>query len=178
MLATFAGGCFWCTEAIFKELKGVQKVTSGYSGGKTENPSYEEVSNGKSGHAEAIRIEFDPAEISYDDLLEVFFKTHDPTTLNRQGNDSGEQYRSVVFFHDEEQKKSAEKVKTKIETEKVYPDPIVTEIVPFTNFFEAEDYHKDYYANNRNQMYCKIVIDPKIQKLRKQFSEKLKEEYK
>jgi peptide-methionine (S)-S-oxide reductase len=175
--ATFAGGCFWCTEAIFKELRGVTSVLPGYAGGSVEDPSYEEVSSGETGHAEAIQIEFDPAEISFDDLAEIFFKTHDPTTENRQGNDVGPQYRSVIFYHDDRQKQSAEKVKSEIEKSKIYPDPLVTQIVPFTNFFVAEDYHKNYYENNRSQGYCQVVIDPKIHKLRKQFRDRLKDEY-
>lgn len=166
--AIFAGGCFWCTEAIFKRLKGVEEVISGYSGGRTDNPTYEEVSNGDTGHAEAIQIKFDSKIISYEQLLEIFFKLHDPTTLNQQGADTGEQYRSAIFYHSEEQRKTAEKVIERFEKERIYDDPIVTEITPFTNFYEAEDYHQDYYNQNRNSnSYCRIVIDPKIQKLYK-----------
>jgi len=172
--ATLAGGCFWCTEAIFKKLKGVSKVTSGYSGGRGEEPSYYSVSKGTTGHAEAIQIEFDQAVISYEKLLEVFFKLHDPTTLNKQGNDVGTQYRSMVFYHDEKQKESAERVKKIIEGEKVYSDPVVTEIVPYTNFYPAEDYHLDYYAKNSDAPYCRIVIDPKITKLYKLFEKETK----
>jgi peptide-methionine (S)-S-oxide reductase len=167
--ATIAGGCFWCTEAIFQKLNGVEKVTSGYSGGWKENPTYQEVCNGQTGHAEAIQIEFDPAKIKYATLLEIFFKLHDPTTLNRQGNDIGTQYRSAIFYHDEEQKKIAEKVKQKLEKEKYYQDPIVTEIIKFTNFFPAEDYHQNYFENNKSAPYCRVVIDPKIRKLLKDF---------
>lgn len=170
-IATFAGGCFWCTEAVFKMLKGVDKVTSGYTGGTMENPTYEQVSAGITGHAEAINIKFDPKTISYDDLLYVFFKTHDPTTINRQGADVGTQYRSAIFYHDEEQRNKAEKMITKLQNEAEFASPIVTEIIPFEIFYEAEDYHKDYYANNPDKMYCKLVIDPKINKLKKEFKE-------
>lgn len=174
--ATLAGGCFWCTEAIFKKLKGVEKVTPGYSGGETETPTYAAVSDGTTGHAEAIQLEFDPSVITYEKLLEVFFKLHDPTTLNRQGNDVGNQYRSVIFYHDQKQKELAEKIKGIIEKKKIYSSPIVTEIVPFEKFFPAEDYHLDYYAKNPEQPYCRIVIDPKITKLYKEFKEDVKEE--
>lgn len=175
--ATFAGGCFWCTEAVFKRLKGVEEVISGYSGGRTANPTYEEVSSGDTGHAEAIQIKFDPSIISYGQLLEIFFKLHDPTTLNQQGADIGEQYRSAVFYHSESQKETAEKVIEQFEKDKVYDDPIVTEVTPFTNFYEAEDYHQDYYNQNRSSnSYCRIVIDPKIQKLYKDFKDQIKED--
>lgn len=173
--ATLAGGCFWCTEAIFKRLKGVTKVTPGYSGGE-EKPSYESVSRGSTGHAEAIQIEFDPSVISFEKLLEVFFHLHDPTTLNRQGNDVGTQYRSVIFYHNEAQKETAEKVRKEIEESGMYSKPIVTEIVPNENFYEAEDYHKDYYAKNQNAPYCQVIIDPKITKLYKEFKNEVKEE--
>ena len=170
-VATFAGGCFWCTEAIFKRLKGVKSVASGYSGGNPpaggENPTYEQVCSGTTGHAEAIRIEFDPKIISFKKLLEVFFKLHDPTTLNRQGNDVGTQYRSVIFYHGEQQKELAEKVKLKMQ--KIYKGKIVTGIVPFANFYRAENYHQNYFENNKNAPYCQVVIDPKIQKLYKDF---------
>jgi peptide-methionine (S)-S-oxide reductase len=172
--ATIAGGCFWCTEAIFKRLKGVEKVTPGYSGGKMDNPNYHAVSEGTTGHAEAIQLEFDPKVISYERLLEVFFKLHDPTTLNQQGNDVGTQYRSLIFYHDENQKEIAEKVRKQIKNDKVYSNPIVTEIVPFVKFFEAEDYHMDYYAKNADQPYCRIIIDPKITKLYKDFKDQVK----
>lgn len=175
--ATFAGGCFWCTEAVFKRLKGVEGVISGYSGGRVENPTYEEVSSGDTGHAEAIQIKFDSSVISFEQLVEIFFKLHDPTTLNQQGSDIGEQYRSVIFYHDEKQKEIAEKVMEQFKRDKVYKDPIVTELTPFTNFYKAEDYHQDYYENNRSSnSYCRIVIDPKIQKLYKDFKDKVKED--
>ena len=163
--ATLAGGCFWCMEAIFKRLKGVKKVVSGYTGGNMEKPSYEQVSSGSTGHAEAIQITFDPKIITYKKLLDVFWHLIDPTTLNKQGADVGEQYRSVIFYHDEKQKKEAEESKKKLEESKYYQDPIVTKIEPFTNFYPAEDYHQNYYENHADQPYCKIVIDPKIQKL-------------
>jgi peptide-methionine (S)-S-oxide reductase len=175
--ATFAGGCFWCTEAVFRRLKGVDEVVSGYSGGRTENPTYEQVSSGDTGHAEAIQIKFDSSLISFEQLVEIFFKLHDPTTLNQQGADIGEQYRSAIFYHSEEQRKTAEKVMEQFEKDKVYDDPIVTEITEFTNFYKAEDYHQDYYENSRNSnSYCRIVIDPKIQKLYKDFKDKVKED--
>lgn len=173
--ATFGGGCFWCTEAIFKRLKGVESVQSGYAGGKKENPSYEEVSMGNTQHAEAIRITFDPTVISYEKLLDVFWATHDPTTLNQQGADMGTQYRSVVFYENEEQKKTAEASKTKVADH--FQKPIVTEVAPFTNFYPAEKYHENYYDTHREQPYCSIVIDPKIQKLMKNFKEEVKPEY-
>ncbi len=172
MLATLAGGCFWCTEAIFKELRGVNSVTPGYSGGEKENPSYDDVSSGETGHAESVRIDFDPQILSFEDLLHVFFKLHDPTTLNRQGADMGTQYRSAIFYHDEKQKEIAEKVKSEMQSE--YKDPIVTEITPYKNFYEADASHKDYYFKHRNQPYCMLVIDPKINKLKKDFKEMLK----
>ncbi|RMG76236.1 MAG: peptide-methionine (S)-S-oxide reductase [Bacteroidetes bacterium] len=171
--ATFGLGCFWCSEAIFKQLKGVKKVTPGYSGGHVKNPSYKEVCTGKTGHAEVVQIEFDPNEISYDELLEVFWKMHDPTTLNRQGNDVGTQYRSVIFYHNENQKNKAEYYKQKLDSEKIYDNPIVTEISPFTNFYPAEDYHLNYYENNPQNPYCSLVITPKIEKFKKVFSEKI-----
>lgn len=175
--ATFAGGCFWCTEAVFNKLKGIEEVTSGYSGGKVENPTYEDVSSGNTGHAEAIQIKFDPSVISYEQLLEIFFKLHDPTTLNQQGADIGEQYRSVIFYHNDKQREIAERVMEKFEKEKIYDDPIVTEITEFTNFYKAEDYHQDYYEKNKNSNpYCRIVIDPKIIKLYKDFKDKIKED--
>jgi peptide-methionine (S)-S-oxide reductase len=176
-LATFAGGCFWCTEAIFKRLKGVISVTPGYSGGTTENPSYEQVSMGNTGHAEATQIEFDPEIIPYEKLLEIFWHTHNPTTLNRQGNDVGTQYRSVIFYHDDIQKEIAEKSKAEIEEEHLYPDPVVTEIVPFEKFYEAESYHKDYYDRNSSAPYCNFVIDAKIRKLLSEYKSDVKDEY-
>lgn len=171
--ATLAGGCFWCTEAIFKRLKGINEVRPGYSGGQDEKPTYEEVCTGTTGHAEAIQIKFDPKIISYQKLLEVFFKLHDPTTLNQQGADYGTQYRSSIFYHDENQKKTAEKVEAEIKKAGTYKNKIVTEIVPFKNFFAAEDYHQNYYDNNRSQPYCQIVIDPKLQKLFQEFKNDL-----
>ncbi len=173
-IATFAGGCFWCTEAIFRDLKGVDKVVSGYSGGAVENPSYEQVCGGRTGHAEAIEITFDPAVVSFHDLLVIFFTTHDPTTLNRQGADSGTQYRSAVFTHSDAQKETAQAVIKEIEAQKLYSSPIVTEVTPFTNFYAAEAYHQDYFANNGSQGYCQIVIAPKVTKFREHFREKLK----
>ncbi len=172
--ATIAGGCFWCTEAIFQRLKGVTKVTSGYSGGWKEHPTYREVCDGQTGHAEAIHIEFDPSIINYETLLEIFFKLHDPTTPNRQGNDVGPQYRSAIFYHSVEQKKTAEQVKQKLTEEKYYKDPIVTEITKFTTFYPAEEYHQDYYNQNKNQPYCRVVIDPKVRKLLSEFSSAIK----
>lgn len=173
--ATFAGGCFWCTEAIFQRLKGVISVKPGYSGGNVPNPSYELVCSGSTGHAEAIQIEFDPKIISFQKLLEVFFKLHDPTTINQQGADVGPQYRSVIFYHDNEQKKRAESIKGKLQKSGAYKDKIVTEIVPFTKFYEAENYHQNYFNNNRQQPYCQAVIDPKIKKLFENFKENLKD---
>jgi peptide-methionine (S)-S-oxide reductase len=176
--AILAGGCFWCTEAIFKRLKGVESVTPGYSGGNVQNPSYEQVSAGDTGHAEAIQIEFNPQIIPYEKILEVFWHTHNPTTLNRQGNDSGTQYRSAIFYQTEKQKEITEKSKALLEKEAIYRDKIVTEIVPFSNFYPAEHYHKDYYGNNNEDPYCTFVIDPKIQKLMQKYGKDVKEEYK
>jgi peptide-methionine (S)-S-oxide reductase len=172
--ATFGGGCFWCTEAVFKRLKGVERVVSGYSGGHVNNPSYEQVCSGTTGHAESIQIEYDPSQVFYEALLEVFWKTHDPTTLNRQGNDSGTQYRSIIFYHDEEQKKLAEFYKKKLDDEKIWPRPIVTEIVPFKKFWPAEEYHQNYYDTNPTKGYCNLVITPKIEKFKAIFRDKLK----
>lgn len=176
-VATLAGGCFWCTEAIFKRLKGIDSVVSGYSGGMRENPTYEQVSSEATGHAEAIQIEFDPHIISYEKIVEIFFHLHDPTTLNRQGNDVGSQYRSAIFYHDENQKEIALKVRERISDEMIWRDPIITEIVPFVAFYQAEDYHQDYYDKNTNQGYCSYVIGPKIHKLLKEFSKDVKDEY-
>ena len=173
-VATFAGGCFWCTEAIFNELKGVQKVVSGYTGGTIKNPSYREIGTGRTGHAEAIQITFNPKEIAFEDLLEVFFGTHDPTTLNRQGADVGTQYRSEVFYHSQEQKEKAEAYIQFIEKEKLYSNPIVTKVSSAVVFYEAEEYHQDYYASNSEQGYCQMVIAPKLEKLRKYYKSKLK----
>ena len=172
-LATFGSGCFWCTEAVFQQLKGVTKVESGYSGGHIKNPAYREVCNGVTGHAEVIQVTYDPSIVSYDELLEVFWKTHDPTTLNRQGADEGTQYRSVVFYHNDEQKQKAEGYKKKLTDEHIWPGPIVTEISPFTVFYKAEDYHQNYYNQNPNQGYCSFVITPKVEKFRKVFKDKL-----
>ena len=173
--ATFAAGCFWCTETIFKMLRGVKKVISGYSGGVIVNPSYELVSSGSSGHAEAIQITFDSNIISYDDLLYIFWRIHDPTTINKQGHDVGEQYRSVIFYHDDVQKAMAIKSKNHIEKEHLYKDHIVTEIIPFKAFYSAEEYHNNYYSKNLNNQYCRLVIDPKIQKLKRDYRKYLKE---
>jgi peptide-methionine (S)-S-oxide reductase len=172
--ATFGGGCFWCTEAIFRSLKGVESVESGYSGGKTKNPTYQEVCTGETGHAEVIQITFNPKLISFRELLEVFWETHDPTTLNRQGADSGTQYRSAVFYHSTEQKETAEKYKAELNKENVYNKPVVTEITAFDQFYKAENYHQNYFTNNRSQGYCQFVIVPKIEKFRKIFKDKLK----
>jgi len=162
-LATVGGGCFWCTEAVIERLPGVKKVVSGYAGGQTANPTYEEVCTGTTGHAEVIQIEFDPAVISYDKILEVFFEAHDPTTLNRQGADEGTQYRSVIFYHNDAQQKAA--ARAKIAAQALWPDPIVTEVSPLTRFYVAEKYHQDYFRNNPNQGYCTFVIKPKMKKL-------------
>ena len=172
--ATFAGGCFWCTEAIFQELKGVYKVTSGYTGGHVPNPSYQAVCTGTTGHAESVDILYNPDEITYEELLEVFFKTHDPTTLNRQGADEGLQYRSAVFYHDEGQKEAAEGVIKALTEAKVYPNPIVTEVTKASTFYPAENYHQDYYANNSRAGYCQMVITPKVEKFRKVFADKIR----
>ncbi len=174
--ATFGNGCFWCTEAVFQRLLGVQSVVSGFSGGSVKNPSYQEVCTGTTGHAEAIQITYDPALVSYEELLEVFWQTHDPTTLNRQGNDVGTQYRSVIFTHSDEQKELAEKYKKKLDASGAFADPIVTEIVPFTEFYRAEDYHQNYFNDNPRQPYCRFMIVPKLDKLKKVFHEKLKTE--
>jgi peptide-methionine (S)-S-oxide reductase len=172
--ATFGSGCFWCTEAIFERLNGVHKVVSGYAGGTVENPTYEEVCDGTTGHAEVTQITYDSSVIGYDELLEVFWKTHDPTTLNRQGNDVGTQYRSVIFYHNDEQKQLAEKYKSELDKSGAWDNPIVTEISPLTNYFPAENYHQDYYNNNPNQGYCAFVIAPKLEKFKKVFKDKLK----
>jgi peptide-methionine (S)-S-oxide reductase len=172
--ATFGAGCFWCTEAVFLNVNGVTKVVSGYSGGKVKNPSYREVCTGQTGHAEVTQITYDPKIVSFEDLLEVFWNTHDPTTLNRQGADEGTQYRSVVFYNDEEQKKIAEQYKKQLEASRVYKSPVVTEISPLTNFYPAEDYHQNYFALNPNQAYCQYVIRPKVEKFKEHFPAKLK----
>jgi len=172
--ATFGSGCFWCSEAVFEMVKGVTAVESGYAGGTTENPTYEEVCRGSTGAAEVIQITYDPEIISYDELLEIFWKTHDPTTLNRQGNDVGTQYRSVILYHNDEQKKKAEDYKKILDESGAWNDQIVTEIAPYNNYTKAEDYHQNYYENNPNQGYCTIVIGPKIEKFEKVFKDKLK----
>lgn len=174
-IATFAGGCFWCTEAIYEQIKGVVSVTSGYTGGTFKNPTYTEISTGRTGHAEAIQIEFNPAEVSFKDLLYIFFMTHDPTTLNRQGADVGTQYRSAIFYHSDNQKEIAETMIQLIEKENIYKNLIVTEISPSIVFYKAEDYHQNYYDNNKFQPYCQVVINPKLDKLKKLFKEKLKQ---
>jgi peptide-methionine (S)-S-oxide reductase len=172
--ATLAGGCFWCLEAVFLELRGVEKVESGYAGGAVPDPSYEQVCTGDTGHAEVVQVTFDPAIISYRDLLEIFFTIHDPTTLNRQGADVGTQYRSAVVYHSAAQQETAEAVIAELEAEKVWDAPIVTQVVPLETFYPAEDYHRDYYRRNPGQGYCRAVIAPKVAKLRKIFFEKLK----
>jgi peptide-methionine (S)-S-oxide reductase len=174
--ATFGAGCFWCTEAVFRQLKGVQSVVSGYSGGSVKNPTYKQVCTGSTGHAEAIQVTYDPAVISYEELLQVFWKTHDPTTLNRQGHDVGTQYRSAIFYHTDKQKELAEHYKKKLDASGAFRAPIVTEIVPFKEFYRAEDYHQDYYQQNSGQPYCQIVIKPKMDKLKEVFGDKLKPE--
>ena len=173
-LATLAGGCFWCLEAVFDDLKGVESVESGYSGGNVPSPSYAQVCNGDTGHAEVIRVTFDPLVLSYKDLLTVFFTIHDPTTLNRQGNDVGTQYRSAIFYHSPEQKATAEQVVKKITQERLWTNPIVTEIAPFDKFYIAEDYHQEYFKKNPYQGYCRAIIAPKVAKFRHKFAERLK----
>ncbi len=172
--ATFGAGCFWCTEAVFLNVKGVTKVVSGYSGGKVKNPTYREICSGLTGHAEVTQITFDPQIISFEELLEVFWNTHDPTTLNKQGADEGTQYRSVVFFHDNEQRQGAEEYKKQLEASHIYKKPIVTEISPLINYYPAEDYHQNYFELNPNQSYCQYVVRPKVEKFKKQFQDKLK----
>lgn len=173
-MATLANGCFWCSEAIFKRLKGVNSVLPGYAGGLVKNPSYDQVCTGKTGHAEAIQIEFDPKVITFEKILDIFWHTHNPTTLNRQGNDIGTQYRSAVFFHDQKQKELAEKSKKELEKEGVYRDSVV----PFKNFYAAEDYHKNYYEKHQDAPYCSFVIEPKMHKLLQEYGNYLSEEYK
>jgi len=173
-VAVFGGGCFWCTEAVFDELRGVKSVVSGYAGGSTKNPTYEKVCGGGTGHAEVIKIDFDPTEITFKDLLTVFFATHDPTTLNRQGNDVGTQYRSAIFYANEEQMREAEAFIKELNDSKVFGKPVVTTLEPLGEFYEAEDYHQKYYANNPYQPYCQYMIPPKLNKLHKQFSVLLK----
>jgi peptide-methionine (S)-S-oxide reductase len=172
--ATFGAGCFWCVEAVFQRLNGVLELKSGYSGGSVKNPSYKEVCQGTTGHAEVIQITYDKSKVTFDELLEVFWKTHDPTTLNRQGNDFGTQYRSVVFYHNAEQKKLAEKYKEEINKSGAYPNPIITEISPFQTFYPAEDYHQNYFNENGSEPYCRFVIQPKVEKFEKIFKSKMK----
>ncbi len=172
--ATLGGGCFWCLEAVYVELRGVTKVVSGYTGGTVPNPSYQRVCSGNTGHAEVVQVTFDPAVVTYRELLEIFFTIHDPTTLNRQGADVGTQYRSAIFYHDEEQKRVAEEVIKEITAAKIWPKPIVTQVVPLDVFYAAENYHQDYFANNPMQPYCQVVVAPKVAKFRKQYYEKLR----
>jgi peptide-methionine (S)-S-oxide reductase len=173
-MATFGGGCFWCLEAVYREAAGVSSVVSGYMGGRKPNPTYKEVCSGDSGHVEVVQLTFDPAVVSYRELLEVFFAMHDPTTLNCQGNDAGTQYRSVIFYHSAEQKAAAEEVIRELTTEKAFADPIVTAIEAAPEFYPAEDYHQQYYENNPRQPYCAFVVAPKVQKFRKKFAQKLR----
>jgi peptide-methionine (S)-S-oxide reductase len=173
-LATLAGGCFWCMEAVFDDLSGVLSVESGYSGGHVANPTYRQVCSEVTGHAEAVQLNFDPAMISYENILNVFFTVHDPTTLNRQGNDVGTSYRSAIFYHSDEQKAIAQEVIRKLTAQKLWSDPIVTEVTKFDKFFIAEDYHQEYFANNADQPYCRVVIAPKVAKFRKQYFDRLK----
>lgn len=172
--ATFGGGCFWCTEAVFLELRGVQHVESGYAGGHVANPTYEQVCTKKTGHAEVIQISYDPDVISYEDLLEIFFQTHDPTTKDRQGNDVGPQYRSAIFYHNDQQKNAAESFMARLNESGAFPAPIVTELTEINNYYPAENYHQDYLANNPSNPYCAMVVRPKVDKFRKQFAEKLR----
>jgi peptide-methionine (S)-S-oxide reductase len=176
-VATLAGGCFWCLEAIYEQLQGVEKVESGYSGGSVINPSYHQVSTGRTGHAEVVQLTFDPQTITFRELLEVFFTFHDPTTLNRQGADVGPQYRSAIFYHDEEQKATAEQVIQEFEAAGIWDKPIVTEVAPFKAFYKAEDYHQEYYRQNPYQSYCQVVIAPKVAKFRQRYLARLKPEY-
>jgi peptide-methionine (S)-S-oxide reductase len=173
-VTTLGGGCFWCLEAVYQELRGVEKVESGYSGGDVPNPTYRQVCSETTGHAEVVQVTFDPDEVSYRDILEVYFTIHDPTTLNRQGADVGTQYRSVIFYHTEEQKRTAEEVISEIESEGIWNSPIVTEVVPLDEFYVAEDYHQNYFRNNGFQPYCQVIIAPKVAKFRKQHLERLK----
>jgi peptide-methionine (S)-S-oxide reductase len=172
--ATFGAGCFWCTEAVFSQLKGVHSAVPGYCGGTVKNPSYQQVCTGSTGHAEAVQVTYDPKLISYPELLEVFWRTHDPTTTNRQGNDVGTQYRSVIFYHSDEQKRLAAEYKKKLDAAGAFNGPIVTEIIPFKDFYRAEDYHQNYFAQNSEQPYCQLVIVPKLEKFKKVFHDKLK----
>lgn len=177
-IATLANGCFWCTEAIFERVKGVKSILPGYAGGTVKNPTYDQVCTGKTGHTESIQIEFDPKVIPFEKILDIFWHTHDPTTLNRQGNDVGTQYRSAIFYHDEMQKEIAERSRNDLEKEDVYKNPIVTEITPLKNFYVAEDYHKNYYEKHRDAPYCNFVIDPKVRKLIEKYGNDVKQEFK
>ncbi len=177
-IATLANGCFWCTEAIFERVKGVKSIIPGYAGGTVKNPSYDQVCTGETGHAESIQIEFDPKVTSFEKILDIFWHTHDPTTLNRQGNDVGTQYRSAIFYHDKTQKEIAERSRNELEKENVYNDSIVTEITPFKNFYVAEDYHKNYYEKHHDTPYCNFVIDPKVRKLLEKYGNDVKQEFK
>jgi peptide-methionine (S)-S-oxide reductase len=172
--ATFGAGCFWCVEALFQNLEGVKSVTPGYAGGRVEHPTYQQVCSGETGHAEVVRIVYDPETINYEELLNVFWKTHDPTTPNRQGNDVGEQYRSVIFYHNEQQQRFAQKFKDRLDKSDVFEDPVVTEISPLENYYEAEDYHKNYYNSNPDKPYCQFVIKPKLDKLNQLFGDKVR----
>ncbi|HUF38635.1 MAG TPA: peptide-methionine (S)-S-oxide reductase MsrA [Anaerolineales bacterium] len=172
--ATLGGGCFWCLEAVYQELRGVESVVSGYSGGHVDHPTYQQVTGKKTGHAEVVQLTFDPETVSFREILDVFFTIHDPSTLNRQGADVGPQYRSAIFYHDDEQKRIAEAVITEFEAEGVYDDPIVTEVAPIETFFQAEDYHQNYYRNNPGAGYCQFVVRPKVAKFRSKFVEKMK----
>lgn len=173
--ATFGTGCFWCTEAIFQQVEGVSKVISGYSGGKVDNPTYKQVCTGTTGHAECLNIVYDPSKITFDELLEIFWQVHDPTTLNRQGNDAGTQYRSVVFYHNDEQKAKVEKYKAELNKSGSWDNPVVTTLEPFVTFYPADDYHQNYYNDNTSQGYCQFVIKPKVEKFQKVFKSKLKQ---
>lgn len=173
-IATLAGGCFWCLEAVYEQLKGVEQVTSGYAGGSVANPTYQEVSTGRTGHAEVVQVVFDPEQVSYRDVLGVFFTIHDPTTLNRQGADVGTQYRSAIFYHSPEQKEAAESMIRELEAEGLWKNPIVTQVVPLEAFYPAEDYHQEYFRNHPNQPYCQVVIAPKVTKFRSKYLERLK----
>lgn len=173
-MATLAGGCFWCLEAVYEQLRGVEKVESGYAGGHVPDPTYRQVTTGKTGHAEVVQLTYDPAVVSFRELLEVFFTTHDPTTLNRQGADVGTQYRSAIFYHDEDQKQLAEEVIREMEAAAIWDDPIVTEVSPLDAFYKAEDYHQEYYRNNTYQPYCQVVIAPKVSKFRQKYLANLK----
>lgn len=172
--AIFGGGCFWCLEAVFDQLKGVTSVESGYAGGKNENPTYQQVCGGSTGHVEVVRISFDPQEITYPDLLDIFFTVHDPTTLNRQGNDVGTQYRSVIFYTSQEQRAAAEKAIADLNAARTYPNPVVTTVEPAPKFYVAEPYHQEYFTNNSNQPYCQFVVAPKVKKFQKSFPQKMK----